>query len=85
MNLIQQFPDISGKIRARIKINNRNYKAVNPVQPLSYIENEVVSKYYEGEFRRWHLKFLFIIAFTLGILYFTLLKSAWIFNLIAST
>jgi len=82
MNLIQQFPDISGKMRARIK-TNQNYRAANAMQPLSYIESQAVVQYYEGEFRRWHLKLLFIIVASFGTLYFAILKSSWILNLIA--
>lgn len=80
MNLTKQFPDISEKLRAKIKISARNYKPVNAPQSSSYIEDQAVVKYYEGEFRRWHLKLLFIVVVTLSSFYLVLLKSGWIFH-----
>jgi hypothetical protein len=65
-------------------MGGRNFKSVNVIQPQSYIEDEAVTQYYEGEFRRWHIKLLFIVAATFGTLYFILLKSSWIYNLIGA-
>ena len=80
MNLILQFPDISEQMRSKTKRNQRNFKAVNANHPMPYSEDETITKYYEGEFRRWHFKLLFIIAASLGIVWFSVLNSAWIFN-----
>jgi hypothetical protein len=76
MNLIEQFPDISAKVRAKIKMDPSNYKAVNARFPSSYYENEAVTKYYAGQFRKWHLKLFFILAVCVSIFYFTLLQGA---------
>jgi hypothetical protein len=84
MNLIDQFPDVSEKMRANIRMSRKNYASANAIQPLSYSEGEAVSRYYEGEFRRWHFKLLFIVAASVGIVYLALLNGAWIFNLIAA-
>jgi hypothetical protein len=80
MNLIQQFPDISGSIRAKIKRANI---PVNATRPLPYSEDIALAAHYEGKFRRWHLKLLFIIASCVGTIYFALLNSAWIINSLA--
>jgi hypothetical protein len=81
MNLIQQFPDISQTLRAKIKINNRSYKAANAQQSSSYIEDKDVVRYYENGFRRWHFKLLFIVAAILGIFYFALLEVGRMFSI----
>jgi hypothetical protein len=82
MNLVQQFPDISEKMRSKKEMGDRSYRSANAKQSLGYIEDEAVVQYYEGEFRRWHIKFLFIVAATLGVTYVIILKSFWIYNLI---
>jgi hypothetical protein len=84
MTLIQQFPDISEKMRSKNQMDYRNNRSANTKRPLGYIENEAVIQYYEGTFRRWHIKFLSIVAVTLGIIYVIILKSFWIYNLINS-
>jgi hypothetical protein len=83
MNLVQQFPDISAKIRSKNSMNGKKkHGTANVKQSLGYIEDKTVAQYYEGEFRRWHIKFLFIVAATLGICYLIVLKSSWVYNLI---
>jgi hypothetical protein len=84
MNLIQQFPDISQKIRSKIAEGQRNYKTANAKQAMPYSEEEAVSAYYEGEFRRRHFKLFFIVGSILGIIYFALLKGSWILNWITA-
>ena len=82
MNLIQQFPDISAKIRSKTGVVDKKYRSANAKQSSGYIEHESVAQYYEGEFRRWHIKFLFILTASLGIFWVVLLKSFWFYNLI---
>jgi hypothetical protein len=82
MTLIQQFPDISEQLRLKSQIRDRSNRSNNVKQPSVYIEDEAVVQYYEGEFKRWHMKFLFIVAATLGIVCALLLKSAWITSLL---
>jgi hypothetical protein len=82
MTLIQQFPDISQTIRSKNKTGDRRYRSANAKKSLGYLESDAVARYYEGEFRRWHVKFLFIVAATLGITCVILLGSFWIYNLI---
>ena len=77
MNLIQQFPDISGRIRAKIKRAN---KPVNANRQLPYSEDPGTPAYYEGGFRRWHVKLFFIIGACMAIIYFAFLNSGWIIN-----
>ena len=82
MTLIQQFPDISEQLRLKSQMRDRSNRSNNVTQPSGYIEDEAVVQYYEGEFKRWHLKFLFIVAATLGIVCAILLKSPRIADLI---
>lgn len=84
MNLIQQFPDVSQKIRSKIAEGQRNYKTANAKQSIIYSEEEAVSAHYEGEFRRWHFKLFFIVGSILGTIYFALLKSSWVLNWITA-
>jgi hypothetical protein len=82
MNLVQQFPDISEKMRSKNEMGGQDYRSANAKRSSDYTEDEAVAQYYEGEFRRWHIKFLFIVAATLAITYFIILKSFWIYSLI---
>lgn len=84
MNLIKQFPDITEKMRAKIKVTQKNYKTANAIQPVILIEDEAVVKFYEGKFKRWHFKLFFIIGSILAILYYGLLQSASFFNWITA-
>jgi hypothetical protein len=51
---------------------------------MPYTEEEAVSAYFEGEFRRWHFKLFFIVGAILGTIYFALLKSSWVLNWITA-
>ena len=82
MTLIQQFPDISEMMRSKNERPSSNYKSANARQSLSYLEDEAVAQYYEGEFRRWHIKFLFIVAAVFGLTYVVILKGFEIYNMI---
>jgi hypothetical protein len=83
MTLAQQFPDISAVIRSKKETAFKNSGSANARPPLSYTEAEAVTRYYDGEFKRWHFKFLFILAATIGAVYFIMLMSFWIYNLIS--
>jgi glutaminase len=83
MNLVQQFPDISEKLRSKNEKSYRNFRSANVKQSSGYIEDEAVVQYYEGEFRRCHIKFLSIVVATFAVIYVILLKSSWIYNLIS--
>jgi hypothetical protein len=83
MTLAQQFPDISAVIRLKKETACKNSGSANARLPLSYTEAEAVTRYYEGEFKRWHIKFLFIVAAALGAVYLIMLILFWIYNLIA--
>ena len=82
MNLVRQFPDISEKMRSKNETGGRSSRSANAKQSRGYWEDDAVVKYYEGQFRRWHLQFLFILAATLGVTYIIILNSFWIYNLI---
>lgn len=75
MNLIEQFPDVSEKIRAR-----RNLKKVKASMRItrsaaSYHEERTVAESHEAAFRKWHVKVLFIIAGSIAITCYALLNS----------
>ena len=78
MNLIQQFPDVSAERRAKSKADKRNFRTANARRLVPYAEEQSVAKYYERAFRLWHIKFIFILAATLGLTYYFILKNFWI-------
>jgi hypothetical protein len=84
MNLIQQFPDISEKMRCKNRrMGQRIYRTANAVQSVTYSEDRGSRpNHYDGEFRRRHFKLFFIVAASLGTIYFALLKSSLDFNLV---
>jgi hypothetical protein len=84
MNLIKQFPDISEKMRAKTRIDQRIYRTANAVRPLTYMEDKAVVEFYDGEFRKWHFKLFFIVAASIGVIYFTLLKTSSIITWFAA-
>jgi hypothetical protein len=81
MTMAQQFPDISETLRLKNRIRDRNVRSASNKQSMGRVADQALTKYYEREFRKWHIKFLFIVAATLGVVYFILLKSFWIYNL----
>ena len=83
MNLIQQFPDVSAQQRAKNKSDERSFRTANARRPTPYAEDPSVVKYYHSAFRSWHIKFAFIVAATLGLTYYFILESFWIFQWIA--
>lgn len=70
MNLIQQFPDISMKMRDKLKSRRRSHqwKIENP--EMTFDENLIQTKFYNSEFKKRHIKLVFIIGLTLSSLYF---------------
>jgi hypothetical protein len=83
MTLAQQFPDISAALRSKKDAAFKNSGSANARPSLRYTEAEAVTRHYEGEFKRWHFKFLFIIAAALGVVYLIMLMLFWIYNLIS--
>ena len=84
MNLIQQFPDVSAEKRARATADNKRLKTANAKRSHPYREDDAVVKYYENEFRKWHIKVLFIFVGTIAMTYYFILKGFWIFQWITS-
>jgi hypothetical protein len=80
MNLIEQFPDVSDKIRAKRKMKQTkaSKRISRPAQV--YHEPKSVAGSHEAAFRRWHLKVLLIIAGSIGITYYALLNSPLVIN-----
>lgn len=82
MTLAQQFPDISAAIRSKKEAVSKKPESTNGLPSFGNTEADAVARYYEGEFRRWHLKFLFIVAGTIGLFCLILVKLSWVYNLI---
>ena len=74
MNLIEQFPDISEKVRAKSKIKKR--KSITRINrgAQAHYEEKTNAGYPEAALRRWHLKMLFLIAVSVGITYYALMN-----------
>jgi hypothetical protein len=81
MNLIQQFPDVSKKMREKLKLSKKDYSAI---EDGPYYQSNVLAKYYDREFRKWHFKMLLILATLFGSIYMIVMHSPQIFKWIMS-
>jgi hypothetical protein len=69
MTLIEQFPDVSEKVRAKFKIALRKQRDENAFRELPYDHDKSLVKFYDDEFRKWHIKLLFIILSIVAMIY----------------
>jgi hypothetical protein len=72
MNLIQQFPDVSMKMQDKFKSRKKSYQWKNTNAELTFDKNLVQTKFYDNEFKKWHIKLIFIIALGVALLCFIL-------------
>jgi|GEM_PF-5331121 len=77
MNLIQQFPNISEQVRAKFKMTQKHRKPENIWSNLPCDDRQ--TKFHENEFRKWHIKLVFIIAGTITLLYTFIFNATSIF------
>lgn len=83
MNLIEQFPDVSLQMRARVK-RNRAVNSISNATVQPYDIDKALAKYYQGEFRKWHFKLALIVGGILVILFSLILNAPGFFNWIVS-
>ncbi len=81
MDLIRQFPDISTSVREKARIN-RARKATTP--SVTHKIEKTRAQMHEHEFRKWHVKLLFMMIIILTGIYLLVLNSPWMFNLVNS-
>ena len=84
MNLIEQFPDISMAMRAKIKTQQKNYNIATANAEIPFNMDKAMASFYNKEFRRWHFKLFFIVGSILATIYFALLKGSWVLNWITA-
>ena len=70
MNLIQQFPDVSMKTHDKFKSrkNHLHWKIIH--SEMTFDKKLAETKFYNNEFRKFHIKLFFIIALAITSLYF---------------
>lgn len=84
MNLIEQFPDVSMKMREKCNMRRKKYRQTFFREPLTYNPDRTLAKFYEREFRKLHLKVFVIIAALLAGFYLIMLNSRWLYQGITS-
>jgi hypothetical protein len=62
MTLVEQFPDHTYKIREKLRMTAPNYAVIKAITPVMSESDKTLAKFYDDEFRRWHYKFIFILA-----------------------
>jgi hypothetical protein len=79
MDLIKQFPDVSIKAYDKFKLRKKpqQWKIINA--EITYDKNLVKTKFYDNEFKKWHIKLVFIIVLGIAALYFIVSKILWLF------
>ena len=70
MNLVHQFPDISMKTQDRFRSRKKplQWRISNP--EITFDKDLMETKFYNHEFKMWHIKLAFIILLTIASLYF---------------
>jgi hypothetical protein len=75
MKMIDQFPDNTRRLRLQ-----RTQEQRKPGSHLHLLSREAVTKYHEGEFRKWHIKLVLIITFVMVFLSFLALQAPGFFR-----
>jgi hypothetical protein len=74
MNMIEQFPDISLKIREQFRMDNRNVRVKNTSGALAYDSDKALTKIYDNESRKWLIKLAVIILASAASIYFIIVN-----------
>lgn len=80
MNLIEQFPDISVTMRAKYKLQQKNYNAATANAEIPFNKDKAMADFYSNEFRNWHFKLVLIITTLLGSIYALTLNFSSLLN-----
>jgi hypothetical protein len=80
MNLIEQFPDISLKIREQFKNDNRNLRVKNYSGTLTYDSDKALTKIYDDESRKWHIRLALIVLASVASIYFIIVNAPRFLN-----
>ena len=79
MNLVQQFPDVSMNMRHKFKSHRKNSLMRDLNLQKNQDQDKVMTKFYKDEFRKWHIKLILIIVFTVASLSIIILNVPWFF------
>ena len=74
MNLINQFPDVSMDVRAKLKRQQKNYSHIMAMEPQQTVTEKTLADFYDNEFRKWHIKVALMITGLLAGLFFVALS-----------
>ena len=80
MNMINQFPDISMKMRDKFKARKKSYQWKIENAEITYDKNLAQTKFYNNEFKKWHIKLVFIIVFVIASFYLLVSGISWFFK-----
>ena len=83
MNMIEQFPDISLKIREQFRIDNRNIRIKNNSRTFAYDSDKALTKIYDDESRTWQIKLALIILASVASIYFIIVNGPRFLNWIS--
>jgi hypothetical protein len=63
LSLIQQFPDVTWKANDKLMTYSRSSRRINRANPEPVLnEKDAEAKYYDKEFKKWHIKLALIIV-----------------------
>lgn len=80
MNMIEQFPDASAKIRAeRLKIQKKNSVKFTR-DMLGTDSSKELTRFYDDEFKKWHLQLAFIVTGCVVLVYVVAFNASDFFN-----
>ena len=80
MNMVNQFPDISTKMRDKFKSRKKPFQWKYVEAEITYDKNLAQTKFYNNEFTKWHIKLFFIIVLGIASLYMIASNISWLFK-----
>ena len=82
--MIHHFPDHTRNAKTNLKISHRRFIAKSTDLELTTDSEKALEKYYDDEFRKWHVKLLFILLGCFTALYVIVAGAPGFFNWITS-
>jgi hypothetical protein len=83
MTLAEQFPDASIMLRTKFRMDVKNRRRHIGSEQLA-IEDKVMAKFYQDEYKKWHIKLVVIVVACLASFYFVVANLPGFFKWILS-
>jgi hypothetical protein len=81
MNMIERFPDASVNIRAeRLLLSQKKNAAKFSREMLGPDSNKELARFYDDEFKKWHLQLAFIVTGCVVLVYVVAFNASDFFN-----